>query len=142
MFPIFYIFFLLIYSLCQLQPILLWIQQQQCSSGQMLQQLQGVVELNVQSAMSVLLTVCCTCVVTCVCAMNVPSSSGGARVVATAHCAGLSYVMLSEPINPDSRPWPPHPATSASTPGGRVSVAQSQKKMSIQFAGHSHNINM
>lgn len=85
--------FLRVHSLCQLHRILLWTRQQQCSSGQMLQQLQEVVELNALSATSVLLTVCCTCVVTCACAMNVPSNSGGARVVGTAHSAGPSYVM-------------------------------------------------
>lgn len=129
----FYILFLWISSLCQLRPILLWTRQQRCSSGQMQQLLQGVVELNVQFAMSVLLTVFCTCAVTCACATSVPSNSGGARAVATARSAGPSYATWSEPTNPDSGPWPPHPATFASTPGSRVSVAQSQEEMSFQF---------
>lgn len=59
----------------------------------MQQRLQEVVELNALFAVSAPLTVYCTCVVTCACAMNVPSNSGGARVVATAHSAGLLYAM-------------------------------------------------
>lgn len=77
----------------------------------MQRQLQEVVELNALSATNVPLTVCCTCVVTCVCAMNVPSNNGGARAVATAHSAGLLYGMWYEPTNPDSGPWPHAPSS-------------------------------
>lgn len=98
-------------SLCQQHRILLWTLQRQCSSGQMQQQPQEGVGLNALSAMSVPLTVCCTCVAICACATNVPSNSGGARAVATVHSAGPLYEMWSEPTSPDSGPWPHAPSS-------------------------------
>lgn len=97
-------------SPCRQHRILLWTRQQQCSSGRTQQRLQEAVERSALSAMSAPLTVCCICVVTCVCAMNVPSNSGGARAAVTVHSAGPSYETWSEPTSPDSGPWPHAPS--------------------------------